>query len=109
MAGLDREHLVIMMLDCRMNVIGINTVAIGSLTSMLVSPREVFKPALLSNAASIMLAHNHPSGDPTPSPEDVTITQNLAQAGDYLDIFINDHIIVGADGRYVSLKERGLF
>lgn len=103
----DREHLVVIMLDTRNRVIGINEVSIGTLNSALATPREVFKPAILSNAASIILAHNHPSGDPTPSPEDVRVTRTMVDAGKLLDIEVLDHIVVG-DGRFVSLKERGL-
>jgi len=107
LAHADREHVVVMMLDTKSNIIGINTVSIGTLGSSLVSPREVFKPALLSNAASIIIAHNHPSGDPTPSPQDVIMTKNLVQAGHLLDCEVSDHIIIGHE-RWVSLKERGL-
>lgn len=103
--GQDREVFVIMMLDTKNKVIGINTVSVGTLNSSLVHPREVFKPAILSNAAAIILAHNHPSGETTPSPEDIQITKELTKAGDMLKIAILDHIIVG-DG-FSSFKADG--
>ncbi len=104
----DRENFAIVLLDTRKKVIGICTASIGDLSSALVHPREVFKAAILANASSIILAHNHPSGDPTPSPEDIAITRRLAECGDLLGIDVVDHIVIGSDGRYVSLKEKGL-
>lgn len=106
--GTDREHFVILMLDTKNAVIGINTVSIGILDLALVHPREVYKPAILANAASIVLAHNHPSGDPTPSPEDRIITERLTEAGKILGIDVLDHVVIGAAGKFTSLKERGL-
>jgi hypothetical protein len=107
MKDLDREHLVVVLLDSKNAVIGINTVSIGSLNTAYVCMREVFKPAIIANAAAIAVAHNHPSGDPTPSAEDIAITAKLVEAGKLLDITVLDHIVVGED-RWVSLKERGL-
>lgn len=104
----DREHFVILLLDMKNAVIGINTVSVGTLDSALVHPREVYKAAILANAAAIVLAHNHPSGDPTPSAEDMRTTERLHQAGKLLDIDVLDHIVVGEKGSFVSLKERGL-
>jgi len=104
----DREHFVSLMLDVKNQVIGIHTVSIGSLNCTVVSPREVFKAAILANAASIIVAHNHPSGDVTPSPEDIQVTKTLHQAGKLLDIEVLDHIIVGEDGAHHSLKQAGL-
>lgn len=104
----DREHFVTMMLDVKNRVIGIHTVSIGTLNASLVSAREVFKAAILCNAASIILAHNHPSGDLTPSPEDLQVTDVLKKAGAILDIEVLDHVIVGEDGSYCSLKRGGL-
>lgn len=106
LAGQDRENFVILMLDTKHKVIGINTVSVGNLNSSLVHPREVFKPAILSNAAAIVLGHNHPSGDTTPSSEDVDVTKRLSEAGKLLGIEILDHVIVG-DGNFASMKERG--
>lgn len=105
--GEDREHFVSMMLDAKNKVIGIHTVSIGTLCCTVVSPREVFKAAILANAASIIVAHNHPSGDVTPSPEDIQVTATLKQAGKLLDIEVLDHVIVGEDGAFASLRQLG--
>ena len=102
--GVDRENFVIAMLDTKNNVIGVNTVSIGSLNSSIVHPREVFKAALLAGAASIILCHNHPSGDPEPSKEDIQVTNRLVKAGEIIGIEVLDHIILG-DRTYKSLKE----
>lgn len=105
--GLDREHLIVIMLDTKNSVIGINTVTVGSLNAATVCMRELFKPAIIANSASIIVSHNHPSGDPTPSPEDVSVTRMIVEAGKLLAIDVLDHIVCGED-RWVSLKERGL-
>ncbi|HHY92884.1 MAG TPA: DNA repair protein RadC [Firmicutes bacterium] len=104
---LDREHFRTIMLSTKHQVIAQETVAIGSLSAALVHPRELFKSCIKKSAAAVILVHNHPSGDPEPSPEDINLTQRLAEAGRLLGIEVLDHVIVG-DGRYVSLKERGL-
>lgn len=104
----DREHFVILMLDTKSAVIGLHTVSIGTLDASLVHPREVFKPAILANAASIIAAHNHPSGDPEPSPEDKMLTQRLSQSGALLGIEVLDHLVIGEAGSYRSLKRMGL-
>lgn len=104
--GQDCENFVVMMLDTKHKVVGLNTVSVGTLNSSLVHPREVFKPAILANAAAIILGHNHPSGDTTPSPEDLQVTSQLVDAGKLLNIAVLDHVIVG-DGSFVSLRERG--
>ena len=106
LANADREHFVVMMLSTKNQIIGINTVAIGDLNKCLVHPREVFKPAIIANSASVILLHNHPSGDPTPSREDLEMTKRLKNAGEILGIKVLDHVILG-DECYVSLKERG--
>ena len=103
----DREHFVTLMLDVKNRVIGIHTVSIGTLNSAIISPREVFKAAILSNAASIILGHNHPSGDVTPSPEDIQVSDTLKRAGAILDIAVLDHIIVGEGGSYCLLCRSG--
>lgn len=104
----DREHFVVMCLDTKNQPTNITTVHIGSLNASLVHPREVMKTAILSNSASIICCHPHPSGDPTPSPEDVEITERLAAACKLLSIELLDHIIIG-DDKFVSLKEKGYF
>ena len=106
--GADREHFVVIMLDTKNRVIGMNTVAIGMLSSCPIHPREVFKPAILANAAGIILLHNHPSGDPSPSQDDLLLTKRLREAGEVLGIRVVDHVILGY-ANYASLKERGQF
>ncbi|HHV35484.1 MAG TPA: DNA repair protein RadC [Syntrophomonadaceae bacterium] len=107
MCYLDREHFRVMLLNTKNRVLGIETVSIGSLNASLVHPREVFKRAIQRSAASVILVHNHPSGDPSPSPEDVEITQRLCEAGRIIGIEILDHIIIG-DHVFASLREKGL-
>ncbi|HZO89105.1 MAG TPA: DNA repair protein RadC [Chthonomonadaceae bacterium] len=102
-----KEHFKAILLDTKNQVLKIVTVSVGTLDSSLVHPREVYKDAILASAASLIVAHNHPSGDPTPSAEDKRVTQRLAEAGQIVGIDLLDHIIIG-DNRWVSLKERGL-
>ena len=104
----DREVFVVAMLTIRHRVLGLHTVSVGCLTSSLVHPREVFKPAILAGSAALIVAHNHPSGDPEPSAEDVALTRRLSAAGTLLGIQILDHVVLGEGGRYVSMKERGI-
>lgn len=104
----DREHFVVACLDTKNQPTNISTVHIGSLNASIVHPREVLKTAILSNAASIICCHPHPSGDPTPSPEDIEITERLAAACKILSIELLDHIIIG-DDKFISLKEKGYF
>lgn len=107
MCYLDREHFRVMLLNTKNRVLGLETVSIGSLNASLVHPREVFKKAIQRSAAAIILMHNHPSGDPSPSPEDLQITDRLCEAGRVIGIEILDHIIIG-DHVYASFKEKGL-
>jgi DNA repair protein RadC len=107
MQALEKEHLRVMLLDTRNQVIEIREIYRGSLNTSVVRVPEVFTPAVRINAASVLVVHNHPSGDPTPSPEDVAITKRLVEAGKLLEIEVLDHIIIG-HGRYASLKERGM-
>src|SRR5215475_15865765 len=109
LADVDREHFLVLLLDQKNKVIGINTVSVGSLTASVVHPRECFKPAILSNAAAIILAHNHPSGAPQPSQEDRVLTVRLVAAGKLLGISVLDHVIIG-DGTsaYFSFADEGL-
>lgn len=103
----DREHLIVCSLDTKNQPTNINTVSVGTLNSSLVHPRELFKSAILSNAASIIIAHNHPSGDAEPSSEDINITNRIKECSKLLGIDLIDHIIVG-DKRFVSLKEKNI-
>jgi DNA repair protein RadC len=107
MRHLDREEFRAILLDTKNRMIQVETVAVGSLNSAGVEPREVFKSAVRHSAAAVILAHNHPSGDPTPSREDVALTKKLVQVGEFLGIEVLDHIIVG-DGKFVSLKAEKL-
>jgi len=108
MQHLEQEHLVVLPLDTRNRLIGEPVdVYHGSLNSSLVRIGEVFRPAIRANAAAILIAHNHPSGSPEPSPEDVAITRAIVEAGQLLDVECLDHLIIGG-GRYVSLKSKGL-
>lgn len=102
----DREEFVVLLLDAKNKLLGFHVVSVGSLTSSLVHPREVYKVAILGNAAAIILLHNHPSGDPTPSAEDLHITNRLCQIGEVLGIQVLDHVVIG-DGRHVSFVEDG--
>jgi len=101
------EVFAILCLNTKNKVAGAHIISQGSLSSSIVHPREVFKAAIANNAASIILAHNHPSGDPEPSREDIETTHRLVNAGNILGINVLDHIIIG-DGRYISLKEQGM-
>jgi DNA repair protein RadC len=107
MAGLTQEHLWVINLDTRNRMLNIEKVYIGSLNSSMVRVGELFKPAIQRNAASIIVVHNHPSGDPTPSPEDIALTKSIVQAGKLLDIELLDHLVIGQN-KFVSMKERGL-
>lgn len=107
MSALEQEHLRVMLLDTRNQVIDIVELYHGSLNISMIRVGEVFKPAVRRNIASIIVVHNHPSGDPTPSPDDVAVTRAIVEAGKLLDIEVLDHLVIG-QGKFVSLKERGL-
>lgn len=105
---LDREYFVVMCLDVKNQPTAINVCHIGSLNASIVHPREVMKTAIMSNSASILVAHNHPSGRPEPSSEDIEVTKRLAEAGRIIGIELIDHLIIGDDNhQYISLKEKG--
>ena len=108
LVDLDRETFWVVMLDGKNRVIGVNLVSVGSLTAALVHPREVAKALILSNSAAAVLVHQHPSGDPTPSAEDRTLTDRLCAVGDLVGIRILDHVILGHDGTFRSLAEEGV-
>jgi DNA repair protein RadC len=107
MKNLKREHFIVVLLNARHEVDAVETVSIGSLNASIVHPREVFKPAILASAASVVLVHNHPSGDPEPSEEDLSITKRLVECGELLGIGVLDHVIVASRG-VVSFRSRQL-
>jgi len=107
MGLLEQEQLRVILLDTRNHVLAIPTVYIGSLNTAVIRVGELFRAAIKANCAAMIVAHNHPSGDPTPSPEDVEVTKRIVQAGQLLDIQVLDHLVIGRQ-RYVSLKERRL-
>jgi DNA repair protein RadC len=104
----DREHFKAAFLNTKNQIIKVATVSIGSLNASIVHPREILKPAIAASAASIILVHNHPTGDPTPSREDIEFTRRFAKCGDLIGIELLDHIVIGSD-RFTSLKESGYF
>lgn len=103
---LKKEHFVCLFLNTKNHIIARETLSVGTLNASLVHPREVFRAAIQRSSASIICAHNHPSGDPTPSPEDISLTKRLAEAGQLVGIEVLDHLVIG-DGKYISLKEQG--
>ena len=105
-AAWDRERFLVCALDGKNRLLGVETISVGTLTASLVHPREVMKALLLANAAAFVLAHNHPSGDPTPSAEDLAITQRLKQVADLFGMRLLDHVILG-HGRYCSMADEG--
>jgi len=107
MSLLENEQMRVMLLNTRNRVIDTITIYHGSVNSSQVRVGEVFKPAIQRNAPALIVIHNHPSGDPTPSPDDVTVTRAIVQAGKLLDIELLDHLVIGGN-RFISLKERGL-
>ena len=107
MSLLPQEHLRTVLLDTRNRVLSIPTIYVGSLNSAQVRVGELFRDAIRNNAAGLIVVHNHPSGDPTPSPEDVQVTRLIVEAGSLLNIDVMDHLIIGRQ-RFVSLKDRGL-
>lgn len=107
MMFLDQEHLRLILLDTRNKVLRTPTIYIGSLNTSVIRIGELFRAAIRENAAAFIVAHNHPSGDPSPSPEDINVTRQIVQAGKLLDVDVLDHIVIGHN-RFVSLKQRGL-
>lgn len=103
----DREILFVMCLNTKKKVVAVHRCHVGSLSTSVVHPREVFKSAIMNNAASIIVAHQHPSGDPSPSLEDIKVTIRLVEAGKILGIELLDHVIIGVTGQYTSMKEMG--
>ena len=106
--GKKKEYFLVLLLDTRGQLIKTAEISVGSLDSSIVHPREVFKEAISASAASVILVHNHPSGDPTASEDDIQLTQRLVEAGEVIGIDVLDHLIIG-DKNYLSLKREGLF
>ena len=106
--GKKREHFLALLLNTRNQLIKVSEISVGSLDTSIVHPREVFKEAISASAASVILVHNHPSGDPTASEDDIQLTQRLVEAGEVIGIDVLDHLIIG-DKNYLSLKREGLF
>lgn len=106
MSSLNQEHLVALFLNVKNEVLHKQTIFIGSLNASIVHPRDIFREAVKRSAASIIISHNHPSGNPSPSPEDIAVTKRLIEAGEIMGIETIDHIIIG-DHQFVSLKEKG--
>jgi len=107
MGLLQQEQLRVMLLDTRNRVLATHKMYVGNLNTSVVRVGEIFREAIKANSAALIVVHNHPSGDPTPSPEDVAVTEQIVQAGRLLNIEVLDHLIIGQQ-RFVSLKERGL-
>ena len=108
MSALEQEHLRVLMLNTRNEVMGIEEIYIGNVNSSVVRPAEVFRAGIRANATSILAVHNHPSGDPTPSGADVSITRDLVEAGKLLGMELLDHLVIGSGQRFVSMKEARL-
>jgi DNA repair protein RadC len=107
MMFLDQEHLRLILLDTRNRVLRTPTIYVGSLNTSVIRVGELFRAAIRENSAALIVTHNHPSGDPSPSPEDINVTRQIVQAGKLLDVDVLDHVIIGRS-RFVSLKQRGL-
>jgi DNA repair protein RadC len=107
MGNLEQENLRVLLLDTKNRVLGSPTIYVGNVNSSIIRVAEIFREAVRLNATALILAHNHPSGDPTPSPEDVQVTRCVVEAGTLLGVEVLDHLVIGHQ-RFVSLKERGL-
>lgn len=105
--GLTHERFLVLLLNTKNRLLKVETVGVGTLNASLVHPREVFRAAIRAAAAAVIVSHNHPTGDPSPSPEDVELTRRLADAGRLVGIDLLDHVIVG-EGRFLSLREEGV-
>ncbi|MBM7854532.1 DNA repair protein RadC [Desulfohalotomaculum tongense] len=107
MRRLDREHFCALLLNTKNQVLSVETISVGTLNSSVVHPRELFKAAIKKSSAAVILLHNHPSGDPAPSREDIAITKRIVKSGEILGISVLDHLIIG-DNRFISLKSEGV-
>lgn len=103
-----KEKFIAVLLNMKNHIIATPVISVGNLSASIVHAREIFKEAINYSAASLIMVHNHPSGDPTPSKEDINVTHKIAEAGNILDIKVLDHLIIG-DDKYISLKEQGVF
>ena len=108
MSFLDREHLKTVLINTKNEVMGIREIYVGNVNSSIARPSEIFRPAIRENCPAIVVVHNHPSGDPTPSAEDIVVTRRLVEAGKVLGIELLDHVVIGSDEQFISLKEHGL-
>ena len=108
MTTLEQEHLRVLLLNTKNEVLGIQEIYVGNVNSSVVRPAEVFRPAVRESATSLIIVHNHPSGDPTPSTEDVSITKALVEAGELMGVELLDHVVIGSGNRFVSLNEKRL-
>ena len=108
MGFLEQEHLRVVLLNTKNQVMGIRQVYVGNVNTSVIRGAEIYRPAIRENYPAIIVVHNHPSGDPTPSSEDVAVTRQLVEAGKLLDIDLLDHIVIGSGNRFTSLKEHGL-
>jgi len=108
MSSLDQEHLRVLLLNTRHELLAIREIYSGNVSSAVVRVAEVFRPAIRDNAPFIIVVHNHPSGDPTPSEDDVRVTRDLVEAGKLLGVEVLDHVVIGAGNRFVSLNQKGL-
>lgn len=106
--GLDREHFWTLALNTKNRLLRVFEVSVGSLNASIVHPRELFKNAVRASAASVIVVHNHPSGDPTPSGADIQLTHRIVKAGDVLGIEVLDHVVIGEEGEHSSLRDLGL-
>ena len=107
LAGRDREHCLLVSLDIKHRLLDLTTISVGTADHTFMAPREIFRSALLAGASAVFLAHNHPSGDPTPSSDDRAVTRRIAQAGTTLGVEVLDHLVVGAPD-WVSLAREGV-
>jgi DNA repair protein RadC len=108
MRGLDKEHFWALALNTKNRLVRTIEVSVGSLNASIVHPRELFREAVRASAASVIVVHNHPSGDPQPSGADIQLTRRLVRAGDVLGVEVLDHVIVGDGGLHVSMRDHGL-
>lgn len=106
--GMDREIFLVCILDIRLRMRRLHVVSVGSVDAAMVHPRDVFRPAIKWNATRVIVCHNHPTGDPEPSPDDIVMTRRLQEAGKVLGIPVCDHVIIGSATRWVSLTARGV-